>query len=404
MKKLISLMLALAVLTALAPVMAENGETEFDFKGETCHVTFLSAEIGKSYFNLEVYLEATRLSSTQFCPFDVSVRSGGYEWQFNSSSGFGEGRWRFSTRYGGLPEAIYIFPEYRTFDCFNEENRILLWKHEWAEEDAWVPGGPRAAEGQGYSTAQALAEDRNVRLKGMPLYKPACPQPLNAYMITHEDCEVGIDQDGMYSVSEKGLVTDITDLLTEWMGEIETASGGAIRFVDYPDQADVLICAKQSYAFYANYSGGGRQAAGYSCTVELSARQLTRSDNYCAVSEIREPEKTVTLSGGGKFWKRPPEFADTEKLSEFTETILKWYGYGSKAGSRSAGVRAARQALIDRGLLKGSAKGSFDAKTEAAVKALQKEYGLGETGEIDVRTLVALYYDQDAVKALHDTE
>ena len=38
-----------------------------------------------------------------------------------------------------------------------------------------------------------------------------------------------------------------------------------------------------------------------------------------------------------------------------------------------------------------------DADMESAIKLLQRDYGLAETGIIDRLTLVALYYDQKAV-------
>lgn len=63
----------------------------------------------------------------------------------------------------------------------------------------------------------------------------------------------------------------------------------------------------------------------------------------------------------------------------------------------SSGTVRARQALIDRGYLDGVPGNVSDADMENAVKQLQKDYSLEETGVIDPVTLVALYYDQAAV-------
>ena len=51
-------------------------------------------------------------------------------------------------------------------------------------EVTYGTGMNRAGGGHGYEQAQALAEQMGVELTdGLPLYKPADPQPLNAYMV-----------------------------------------------------------------------------------------------------------------------------------------------------------------------------------------------------------------------------
>ena len=128
-------------------------------------------------------------------------------------------------------------------------------------------------------------------------------------MVTSLDCEVGINNDGMYSVRDKGLVNSITKYLKEWAGEIEEASKGAIRFVDDPDQADILFSARQLYKFYANYSGGGYTTKGYSSEVTFFAYQLSGSNYRYSVKKTRSPGQSTTLSGHpSKFWKNPPGF------------------------------------------------------------------------------------------------
>ena len=67
----------------------------------------------------------------------------------------------------------------------------------------------------GLNTTQLLAEQYGLEAIELFLYTPADPQPLNAYLVTGLDCEVGINKDGMYPVSEKGLVNDITKYLQE---------------------------------------------------------------------------------------------------------------------------------------------------------------------------------------------
>ena len=268
-------------------------------------------------------------------------------------------------------------------------------------EDNHGAGLSRAEAAKGYETAQALAERQGVELTdGMPLYGPSRAQPLNAYMVVDPLCEVGIDGDDIYPVSEKGMIPEITDGLDRWIDEIQSASGGVIRFVADPDDADVLVSARQSFRRYGEYSGGGMTAEGYACTVALTAVQLSDTGNSAGLTLTNTPPDTVTLRGNGRFWKTAPRLAGSDQLDAFVGNIMCWYGYGVQMGSKGAPVKRIQQALIDRGFLTGKADGGFGSKTEAALKALQAACGLEQTGAADGRTLIAVYYDRAAMDAV----
>ena len=259
------------------------------------------------------------------------------------------------------------------------------------------PGMYRTEGAKGYEQAQALAELKGVGLsEGMPLYRPANAQPLNAYLSVDPECEVGIDGDDIYKVSEKGLVPGITEYLDQWIDAIEGASGGVIRFVADPDDADLLVSARQSFKRYGEYTGGGMSADGYSCTVALTAVQLSNTDHRSTLTETSKPQDTVKLRGNGRFWKTAPQLAESGKLTAFVEEIMGWYGYGAQNGSKGAAVKRIQQSLIHRYFLGGSADGSFGPKTEFAVKSLQEAYSLEKTGVVDGKTLIAIYYDHAA--------
>ena len=260
------------------------------------------------------------------------------------------------------------------------------------------PGLNRVEAGKSYQQAQALAEQMGVELAdGMPLYKPAQAQPLNACMVVHPQCEVGIDRDDIYLVSEKGLIPEITDYLDQWIEDIQSASGNVIRFVSDPNDADVLVSACQSFKRYGEYSGGGMSAEGYACTVQLTATQLSDTGNSVSLTLTNKPQDTVTLRGNGRFWKTAPRLAGSDQLDAFVGSIMCWYGYGAHAGSKGAPVRCVQQGLIRRSFLGGKADGSFGPRTENALKALQEAYSLEKTGVVDGKTLVAVYYDHGAV-------
>ena len=263
------------------------------------------------------------------------------------------------------------------------------------------PGLYRAEAAKGYEQAEVLAKKLGVELTdGVPLYKPANPQPLNAYMVVDPQCEVGIDRDDIYKVSDKGLIPEITGYLDQWIDNIQAASGGTIRFVGDPYDADILVSARQSFKRYGEYSGGGMNAEGYSCTVQLTARQLSDRNNSVSLTMTNDPQDTVTLRGSGRFWKTPPRLTDGDKLTAFVNTIMGWYGYGAQKGSKGAPVKRIQQSLIHRYFLGGSADGSFGAQTERGLMALQEAYSLDKTGVVDGKTLIAVYYDHGAVDAV----
>lgn len=263
------------------------------------------------------------------------------------------------------------------------------------EKKTLLPGLSRVPSStRGYMQAEDLAKQYGISLSesGVPMYTPKSPQPLNAYMVTHPECEVGINKDGMYMVSEKGLVNSITKYLTEWMGEIEEQSQGAIRFVENPDDADIIIVAKQSYFFHADYTGPGIFASGYGSKVTLKAKQLTADRNLASLEMKRTPAQTESVSGSGRFWKYPPELKDSTDLKEFVNEILSWYGYGVMPENQDFRVKALQQTLVQRGLLE-QVSGTFDVQTIQAVKQLQASKEMEVTGEVDPLTLIALYYD-----------
>jgi peptidoglycan hydrolase-like protein with peptidoglycan-binding domain len=127
--------------------------------------------------------------------------------------------------------------------------------------------------------------------------------------------------------------------------------------------------------------------------VSLTGRQLSDTDNTASLVLTNAPQNTVTLRGNGRFWKTAPQLAGTDKLDAFVKTVMGWYGYGARKGSKGASVKRIQQCLIDRGFLDGGADGSFGPKTENAVNALQAAFGLVETGFVDARTLIEIYFN-----------
>ncbi|MBO4926481.1 MAG: peptidoglycan-binding protein [Clostridia bacterium] len=312
--------------------------------------------------------------------------------------------WFWNEKFDGTkPDAVFLYYQ------GTEEKRKLFWQDPDSDYLLTEPDKETAAAREGYGgtarkyaavgfmPAWQLAERYGLESPG-DLYVPARPAPLTAYMITHDECEIGINRDGMYPVNKKGIVAPLSDYLKEWAGDIVDESRGTVRFTDDPDEADILVSVRMKYLYHGKYSGAGITAEGYSCQVEWTAYSLSDPGVECSVSLLRTPPRSVSVSGGGKFWEDPPEFKGTEELSRFVKTIMQWYGYTAAIRSDGTGARAVRKALIARGLLQGEAAGVFDLDTANAVKKLQADYGLKETGWIDRLTLVALYYDDGTLR------
>ncbi len=263
-------------------------------------------------------------------------------------------------------------------------------------EPARETGEYRKQEEIAFETADSLAgrlatKDRS----GVPLYTPASPQPMNAYLIADRKCQVGIDSQGMCLVSESGNIRSFASTLREWAREIADESMGAIRFVSDPDCADILISARQTFEFYATYSGGGFSSKGYSSVVLLQAFRLTDPGRTVKMTLRQDPADTETLRrNADKFWKQPPELESTKELADFVTGILRWYGYEPEKKEQ---VLAVQKQLIGRGYLSGTAGGKWDDDTEHAVRLLQQDCHLTPTGRVDRATLIALYYDMQAL-------
>ena len=252
----------------------------------------------------------------------------------------------------------------------------------------------------GCHTAQDLAEELGVALsEGVPLYDPPNPMPFYAYMITDVECEVGIPQKGMFKVQDQGLVESITDYLDQWKAAINAESGAVVRFAG-TSIADILIIARQTFEPYDRYGVTGGTTA-YSSRVTLRAVQLTNPQNTCEVTFVHNPVDTISVPPGTEIcWVDPPEIANTEELRDFVSGILSWYGYGASLGDEGENVRAVQQALIARRFMDGRADGVFDDKTDAAVRLLQSYCGFEETGIIDRKTVVGLYYAKGIAKSI----
>lgn len=87
----------------------------------------------------------------------------------------------------------------------------------------------------------------------------------------------------------------------------------------------------------------------------------------------------------------PVETATPEPDPDATEAVAEPAEGDLTVGSEGEEVKRLQRALIDKGLLKGQPDGKFGNYTAEAVRSLQKEYGMEETGIADAAFLKKLY-------------
>jgi len=255
----------------------------------------------------------------------------------------------------------------------------------------------------GCDTVSGIAEKYGIeptetghnKLGKILFYTPSEGGPLNIYVVAN-------DEYWAYPEKQIGTVGLGGVGTWDWKRSIENGSNGILRFVDDPDHADVILVANRYYWFFANYLWRNVVTVpGYACDIALGAFLLSDPDEKCVVIKSNRPGKSVTTSQHYEsgFYMDSPTFENSAEAKKLIMAILSWYGYETAPGSEGKNVQRLRQALTARGYLAENADTDsvFDTEMEAAVKELQRNYGLEESGTIDRPTLVAVFYDRETV-------
>lgn len=246
-------------------------------------------------------------------------------------------------------------------------------------EDDYLPDGTVRAQAsvKVYSAKSLVSKYKAKKKKGIPLYKPSAPQPLNVLLAT-ADGHVKLNIDG-------------PDNLDEWADRLVTASQGALRVVASPDQAEVLLTFLRKYPKRTYHTKSGKKVPVYDCTMTITATLLTDTKKQASLSDKNIAPNSYKIPSDAIAGMQPePEFA---KFPSLVSKILDWYGLNCKQGSKGDGVKRVQQALKTRAFYSGKISGAFDAASEQALKAFQQSLGLDPTGTVDRETLVWLYYD-----------
>ena len=249
------------------------------------------------------------------------------------------------------------------------------------DEDYVLPNGtPRAkANPKAYSASTLYSKYGAKKKKGLPIYKPASPQPLNVLITT--------------ASGHTKYYMESTDNLDDWVNDIINASQGLLRVVTAPKQADVMITILRKYNKVMYRSSSGKKVAVYNCTMTISAVMLSNTSLKISVTRKNiAPDSFRVSVGTTSYYESDPYF----ELSSFMTKILRWYGLDCKKGSKGAGAKRVQQALKARKLYTGKIDGTFNAKCEEALKKFQESIGNDPTGVVDRDTLVLLYYDEPA--------
>ncbi len=87
--------------------------------------------------------------------------------------------------------------------------------------------------------------------------------------------------------------------------------------------------------------------------------------------------------------EQPKSTTDSEKSGAMKSDMMKSDQRSARGGNREQ-VRAAQQALKDKGHDPGSVDGVIGPKTQAALKDFQKAQGIRESGRLDTETMSKL--------------
>ncbi len=264
-------------------------------------------------------------------------------------------------------------------------------------------GRERPEDRTEWMTAAAFAEKYGAQIRdGVPDHVPADPLPLTAYIVLDDRSE-GTDGSGIGPLTEKGISHELSAILQKCADRIRAESENVIRFTSDPDRADVRITVLQTYPYRGEYtSRSGMRASGYGCRIEITATQLSHPAYTLSTYESHMPPDSVTTSGGGTFWMDPPDIASGTGLKRIAESILRWYGYDASRSTDQKDrndVLLVQRALAERGFYAGKITGKMDDATKDAVRALQRDCGLQETGWIGRATLLALYFNEAAYRS-----
>ena len=251
--------------------------------------------------------------------------------------------------------------------------------------------------------AADLAERYDAEIRdGVPVYTPADPLPLTAFIVLDDRSE-GTDKNGIGPLKEKGVSSKLSGVLTKFAEELRRESNYTIQFTRDPDQADLLFTVLQTYPYrgeYKSQTGMGQRVQGYSCTIEITVTQLTHPAFTFSTRSSNAAPDTVSTSGGSVFWMDPPDLASGDGPARFSRVILHWYGFectGTMDRKDRNDVVMAQTALAEMGYYSGKITGKPDDALKEAVKALQRDRGLEVSGFVDRGTMLALYFDDAAI-------
>ena len=241
------------------------------------------------------------------------------------------------------------------------------------------------------ATAGEIKERLACRLasNGDVSWKPKDRQPLNVYMVVRNGSDQLLDGE-IAKVSETdGLSPEYVRELTDCARVIEERSGGAIRFVEDPNQAAVQLAVRLDYEFAGKYvNDSGNVLNGYSTHLYIKAEVAVYYGS---------PDAKV-------YCMPVPDLRGTPELDELVDAVMCWFGFNpegdSYQGMFAKALEEIRQKLYERGYLAETGDAVYDDAMREAVRQLQADYDLATTGGLDAATLAAVWYDRQSLEPM----
>ena len=270
------------------------------------------------------------------------------------------------------------------------------------EMNGKLPEEARTEESLSFALDSVLAEQLGMEVSALrDSFVPSSARPMNACLVVSNDSESAKDQTEILKIREAGLMPVYTDYIKETMTAFTKASGGLIRFVGDPQQADLLFCVRTYYGNGKTYrrSGYASTVTGYSGCLAIEVIRLTGTrsrTSQCWENRLRNRE-TVNWSMT-RFWKELPVITNSDKTKDMVNTILSWYGFPADRPDPES-VTALQEQLSDHLYLEKNPDGVFDVETAVAVRRLQEDAGIPVTGVVNRLTLLSAYYSREEAEA-----
>ena len=110
-----------------------------------------------------------------------------------------------------------------------------------------------------------------------------------------------------------------------WSGLFAETAGDAVRWIAYPELADVLLTIDVSYPAAGHYSGNATQASVFGCKLVVTAENAVTGESITRSFSNMPGSKTKAPIGSTIVWMELPDLRQDTKAAAFVSRVLQWF-------------------------------------------------------------------------------